>query len=108
MLRCTYIVLIQNDEDNIPDLVNSLKKLMGIFGRNIFLLMMELCHKPFMWESSISEDTWNFSYSDVTKMKPIGQTSFSHLSSSPVALFCGRRDDSLHLCRSTLCVPEPT
>lgn len=33
MLRCTYIVLIQNDEDNIPDLVNSLKKVDGNFRK---------------------------------------------------------------------------
>ena len=31
MLRCTYIVLIQNDEDNILDLANSLKKVDGNF-----------------------------------------------------------------------------
>lgn len=33
MLRCTYIVLIQNDEDNILDLVNSLKKVDGNFRK---------------------------------------------------------------------------
>jgi len=33
MLRCTYIVLIHNDEDNILDLVNSLKKVDGNFRK---------------------------------------------------------------------------
>lgn len=33
MLRCTYIVLIHNDEDNISDLVNSLKKVDGNFRK---------------------------------------------------------------------------
>ncbi len=33
MLRCTYIVLIHNDEDNILDLVNSLKKIEGKFRK---------------------------------------------------------------------------
>ena len=33
MLRCTYIVLIYNHESNIPDLVDSLKKIDGNFRK---------------------------------------------------------------------------
>ena len=38
MLRCTYIVLIQNDEDNIIHLVNSLKKIDGNFCKEYIFI----------------------------------------------------------------------
>ena len=38
MLRCTYIVLIHNDEDNILDLVNSLKKTDGNFRKEFIFV----------------------------------------------------------------------
>ena len=38
MLRCTYIVLICNHESNIPDLVNSLKKISGNFRKEFIFV----------------------------------------------------------------------
>ena len=38
MLRCTYIVLICNHESNIPDLVDSLKKISGNFRKEFIFV----------------------------------------------------------------------
>jgi len=38
MFKCTYIVLLNNNEDNIPHLINSLKKLEGSFLKEFIII----------------------------------------------------------------------
>ena len=38
MLKCTYIVLLNDNEDNIPHLINSLKKLNGSFKKEFIII----------------------------------------------------------------------